>query len=83
LTKILDNGEPKSPAPPMKKIRRSTPKKLPPVWKQHICNGCGYEYIPNIGDIENGVTSGTLFENLPDAWICPECGEEKDQFIEV
>ncbi|MDR2162853.1 MAG: acyl-CoA dehydrogenase family protein [Clostridiales Family XIII bacterium] len=83
LTKALDNGEPKQPAPPMKKIRRRAPKKLPPVWKQHICNGCGYEYVPDIGDIENGVTPGTLFDNLPDAWICPECGEEKDQFIEV
>jgi butyryl-CoA dehydrogenase len=83
LTKALDNGEPKKPAPPMKKVRRSTPKKLPPVWKQHICNGCGYEYVPDIGDEENGVTPGTLYENLPDAWICPECGEEKDQFIEV
>jgi alkylation response protein AidB-like acyl-CoA dehydrogenase/rubredoxin len=83
LTKALDNGEPKKPAPPMKKVRRGTPKKLPPVWKQHICNGCGYEYVPEVGDVENGVTPGTLFENLPDAWICPECGEEKDQFIEV
>jgi alkylation response protein AidB-like acyl-CoA dehydrogenase/rubredoxin len=83
LTKALDNGKPKKPAPPMKKVRRQAPKKLPPVWKQHVCNGCGYEYIPDIGDPENGVTPGTLFENLPDAWICPECGEEKDQFIEV
>jgi len=83
LTKALDNGEPKKAAPPMKKVRRSTPKKLPPVWKQHICNGCGYEYIPDIGDIENGVLPGTLYENLPDAWICPECGEETDQFIEI
>ncbi|MDR1028462.1 MAG: FAD-binding protein, partial [Clostridiales Family XIII bacterium] len=83
LTAALDNGEPKKAAPPMKKIKRSAPKKLPPVWKQHICNGCGYEYIPDIGDVENGVLAGTLFDNLPDGWICPECGEEKDQFIEV
>ncbi|MDR2156653.1 MAG: acyl-CoA dehydrogenase family protein [Clostridiales Family XIII bacterium] len=83
LTAALDNGQPKKEAPPMKKIKRSTPKKLPPVWKQHICNGCGYEYIPDIGDVENGIMEGTVFDNLPDSWICPECGEEKDQFIEV
>jgi butyryl-CoA dehydrogenase len=83
LAAALNTGEPKKPAPPMKKIKRSTPKKLPPVWKQHICNGCGYEYIPDLGDPEAGVMEGTLFDNLPDGWTCPECGEEKDQFIEV
>ena len=83
LAAALNTGEPKKPAPPMKKIKRSTPKKLPPVWKQHVCNGCGYEYIPDLGDPEAGVMEGTVFENLPDGWICPECGEEKDQFIEV
>ncbi|MDR2295692.1 MAG: acyl-CoA dehydrogenase family protein [Clostridiales Family XIII bacterium] len=83
LTAALDNGKPKTPAPPMKKLRRATPKKLPPVWKQHICNGCGYEYIPDLGDPAGGVSEGVLFENLPDGWICPECGESKDQFIEV
>ncbi|MDR2089573.1 MAG: acyl-CoA dehydrogenase family protein [Clostridiales Family XIII bacterium] len=83
LTAALDNGKPKTPAPPMKKLRRSTPKKLPPVWKQHICNGCGYEYIPDLGDPEGGISEGVVFENLPDSWICPECGESKDQFIEL
>ncbi|MDR0851613.1 MAG: acyl-CoA dehydrogenase family protein [Clostridiales Family XIII bacterium] len=75
--------EKKQPAPPMKKIKRATPKKLPPVWKLHVCNGCGYEYDPAIGDPENGIAEGTLWENLPDSWICPECGEAKDQFIVV
>ncbi len=23
---------------------------------------------------ENGVALGTAFEDLPDTWICPECG---------
>jgi len=25
---------------------------------------------------------GTLFEKLPEEWVCPECGEGKEQFIE-
>ena len=83
LTAALDNGKPKTPAPPMKKLRRAAPKKLPPVWKQHICNGCGYEYIPDLGDPAGGVSEGVLFENLPEGWTCPECGESKDQFIEL
>jgi len=83
LTKALDNGEPKKPAPPMKKMKRAVPKKVAPSWKHYVCNGCGYEYDPGIGDIENEIYSGTLFDKLPEEWICPECGEEKDQFIEV
>lgn len=83
LTAALDNGEPKKPAPPMKKMRRSAPKWENPAWKRYICNGCGYEYNPAVGDPENDVQPGTLFEALPEEWICPECGEEKGQFIKA
>ncbi|WP_313133027.1 acyl-CoA dehydrogenase family protein [Anaerocolumna sp.] len=83
LTQALDNGEPKKPAPPMKKMKRAVPKKVAPSWKHYVCNGCGYEYDPGIGDVENEIYPGTLFDKLPEEWICPECGEEKDQFIEV
>ena len=83
LTAALDNGEAKKPAPPMKKMKRAVPKKVIPTWKRYVCNGCGYEYDPAVGDPENDVRPGTLFDALPEEWICPECGEEKDQFIEV
>ena len=83
LAKALDNGEPKKEAPPMKKIKRATPKKQPPAWKLYVCSGCGYEYDAGKGDPENEVSPGTLFSKLPEEWICPECGEAKDQFIEV
>lgn len=83
LTAALDNGEPKKEAPPMKKMKRAVPKKATPTWKYHVCNGCGYEYNPGIGDSEGEISPGTLFENLPEEWTCPSCGEEKDMFIEV
>ncbi|SDX53820.1 acyl-CoA dehydrogenase family protein [Eubacterium barkeri] len=83
LTAALDTGEAKKPAPPMVKIKRATPKKQPPAWKLYVCNGCGYEYDAGAGDPEADVAPGTLFEKLPDEWICPECGEAKDQFVEV
>jgi alkylation response protein AidB-like acyl-CoA dehydrogenase/rubredoxin len=79
LTKALDTGK-KKVAPPMKKIKRATPKKLPPVAQHYFCGGCGYEYDPAIGDPENGAPEGTTFENLPEGWICPECGEEITEF---
>ena len=84
LTKALDNGEEKKPAPPMKKMKRVVPKPTrPSSWKRYVCGGCGYEYDPAIGDEENEIPEGTLFEKLPEEWICPDCGEEKTAFIEI
>lgn len=83
LTDALDNGEPKKEAPPMKKMKRAVPKKVKPNWKYHVCNGCGYEYDPGEGDPEGEVRPGTRFEDIPEDWTCPACGEDKDMFIEA
>lgn len=82
LAEALDNGEPKKPAEfPMKKMKRPSIPKSEPIGPNYICGGCGYEYNPANGDIENGIMPGTLYDNLPEDWVCPECGEGKDQFI--
>ncbi len=83
LTAALDNGEPKKEAPPMKKMKKPFIKKSAPSYKIHVCSGCGYEYDQEIGDPENEIKPGTTFEKLPEEWICPLCGESKDEFIEV
>lgn len=83
LTAALDNGAPKKPAPPMKKMKRAVPKKTAPAGKRYVCDGCGYEYDPAVGDPENAVRPGTAFDALPAEWICPDCGESKDRFIEA
>lgn len=83
LTAALDNGEAKKAAPPMEKMRKATPKKEPSPWTNYICDGCGYEYNPALGDPENDVSPGTVFEALPEEWICPYCGEEKTGFLEL
>jgi len=44
------------------------------------CIICGYIYDPAVGDPDNGISPGTPFEQLPEEWLCPECGAEKDQF---
>ena len=44
---------------------------------------CDYIYDPMRGDPENGIEPGTKFENLPDDWVCPVCGVEKSQFVEI
>lgn len=45
-----------------------------------VCIVCGYVYDPENGDPDNGVEAGTAFEDIPDSWVCPECGAGKDQF---
>ncbi len=82
LTKALDTGE-KQPAPPMVKMKRPTPPKPEPIGKRYVCGGCGYEYVPELGDEDAEVAPGTLFEKLPEGWVCPECAEGKEMFIEA
>jgi rubredoxin len=48
--------------------------------EMYQCSVCGYIYDPNSGDPDNGIEAGTEFENLPDDWICPVCGADKDSF---
>jgi rubredoxin len=47
---------------------------------KYVCTVCAYVYDPANGDPDNGIQPGTLFQNLPDDWICPICGASKDQF---
>ena len=51
--------------------------------KKYKCLMCGYIYDPAVGDPDNGVKAGTAFEDLPDVWVCPECGAGKDEFEPV
>ena len=82
VTGALGTGE-KRPAPPMKKIRRATPKKERPPYEAYVCSGCGYEYDPALGDPVGGVAPGTLFPRLPEDWSCPRCAERKEHFVEA
>jgi rubredoxin len=44
---------------------------------------CGYVYDPELGDPENSIPAGTPFEDLPEDWVCPKCGAEKEFFEEL
>jgi rubredoxin len=44
------------------------------------CLVCGYVYDPAVGDPDGEVAPGTAFEDLPDDWVCPDCGVGKDMF---
>ena len=51
--------------------------------KKYVCELCGYVYDPIKGDPDGDIAPGTPFEDLPDGWICPECGASKDDFSPV
>jgi len=33
--------------------------------KKYVCDACGYEYDPAVGDPDSGIKPGTPFEDLP------------------
>jgi rubredoxin len=49
---------------------------------KHICEVCGYVYDPAKGDPYSNIPPGTAFADLPDDWVCPDCGAPKDTFSE-
>lgn len=51
--------------------------------KKYECDICGWIYDPEIGLPEEGIEPGTSFENLPEDFICPECGAGKEDFSPV
>lgn len=51
--------------------------------KKYVCEPCGYEYDPEVGDPDGGIEPGTAFDDLPEDWVCPICGMGKDVFVEM
>jgi flavin reductase (DIM6/NTAB) family NADH-FMN oxidoreductase RutF len=58
-------------------------KKPSSKFKKFKCTACGYVYDEEAGDPSNGIDPGNLFADLPDDWVCPVCGTEKEDFIEI
>ena len=55
---------------------------LPPPAAEASLPGEGAlrRYDPAVGDPDGGVAPGTLFENIPEEWVCPVCGMDKTSF---
>lgn len=50
-------------------------------FKRYKCMNCNTIYDEALGNPENGVVPGTRWEDVPDDWVCPECGSEKRDFM--
>ena len=48
--------------------------------QKYECIECKYIYNPKYGNEKAGIKPGTEFDELPDDWECPVCGEGKDMF---
>ncbi|MCX7845516.1 MAG: rubredoxin [Dictyoglomaceae bacterium] len=51
--------------------------------QRYRCLVCGYIYDPSLGDPDSDIPPDTPFEELPEDWVCPVCGAEKDMFRPV
>ena len=49
-------------------------------YKKYMCLICGLIYDEAKGWPEDGILEGTRWEDVPLAWVCPECGASKDDF---
>jgi len=51
-----------------------TPSPTPPPAVQYSCKVCAHIYDPNVDG------GGVAFEELPDTWVCPVCGQPKSVY---
>lgn len=48
--------------------------------KSWLCSVCGLVYHERDGWPEEGIAPGTRWEDVPDDWVCPDCGAAKSDF---
>ncbi len=49
-------------------------------YRTYVCVVCGFVYDEAKGLPEDGFPPGTRFENIPNDWMCPDCGVGKEDF---
>jgi rubredoxin len=51
--------------------------------KKWQCGVCGFIYDEAEGLPEAGIAPGTRWADIPDTWVCPDCGASKSDFAMV
>jgi rubredoxin len=59
---------------------------MPVFWRESAmkkwqCIVCGWVYDEALGDEEHGIAPGTRWADVPDGFVCPECGVAKNDFV--
>lgn len=50
------------------------------AYKTWVCLICGLTYDEQAGWPEEGLAPGTRWADVPDEWLCPDCGVAKSDF---
>lgn len=48
--------------------------------KRYMCLLCGYIYDEEMGWPADGIAPCTSWEDVPEDWLCPDCGASKIDF---
>ncbi|MEO6698122.1 MAG: rubredoxin [Paraperlucidibaca sp.] len=48
--------------------------------KKWQCIVCGFVYDEAVGMPWDGIPAGTGWNDIPEDWVCPDCGVGKDDF---
>lgn len=50
------------------------------AFKSWLCVLCGFVYHEHEGLPAEGIAPGTAWKDVPEDWVCPECGAGKADF---
>jgi rubredoxin-NAD+ reductase len=50
---------------------------------KYECVICGHVYDEALGDPDSGIAPGTKWDDIPDDWVCPDCGAGKDSYEKI
>ena len=48
--------------------------------KKWQCLVCGFIYDEELGLPDEGISPGTRWDEIPNDWLCPDCGVGKEEF---
>jgi rubredoxin len=57
-------------------VKKPVAKKASKDMTRYRCKLCGYIYSPLRGEPHNGIPEGTAFDDLPESYVCPICGQQ-------
>jgi rubredoxin len=53
------------------------------AFRKFTCQICGHTYDEAEGDPAAGIAAGTLWDDVPESWCCPDCGVTKADFSAI
>lgn len=57
-------------------LKKTAKKSAAKDMTRYRCKLCGYIYSPMRGEPHNGIPEGTPFDELPESYVCPVCGQQ-------